>query len=183
METEDKFLDSFTERYKHCDFLYAKNDQHKLVHLEFEKGGSPYLSIYILTFDYNKLKLKDDMKITYNEKPCKIYLKTLCANAIKGHHFKRNTYLQIMLIGFSDMMWKVFGSLMNLTNQRNKKLNFFADPILTKINFNRKPSLNKMIYFDDLVIHFDKVYDINYRGKIRFVTDAYVCSSKIMLPA
>ena len=88
-----------------------------------------------------------------------------------------------MLIGFSDMMWKVFGSLMNLTNQRNKKLNFFADPILTKINFNRKPSLNKMIYFDDLVIHFDKVYDINYREKIRFVTDAYICSSKIMLPA
>ena len=154
-----------------------------MVHLEFEKGGPPYLSIYILTFDYNKLKLEDDMKLTYNEKPCKIYLKTVCANAIKGHHLKRNTYLRIMLIGFSDMMWKVFASLMNLTNERNKKLSFYADPILIKINCNQKLSLNKMTHFDDLVIHFDKVYDVGYRGKIRFVTDAYVCSSKIMLPA
>ena len=134
METEDEFLESFTERYKHCDFLYAKNDQYKVVDLEFEKSCPPYLLIDILTFDYNKLKLEDNMKITYNEKPCKIYLKTVCANVINGHHLKRNSYLQIMLIGFSDMVWKVFASVTNLTNERNKKLNFFADPILIKIN-------------------------------------------------
>ena len=40
-----------------------------------------------------------------------------------------------------------------------------------------------MTYFDDLVVHFGKVYDIYYREKIRFVIDAYVCSSKIILPA
>ena len=76
-----------------------------------------------------------------------------------------------MSIGFSDMVWKIFASLMNLTNERNKKMNFFADTILI------------MTYFDDLVVHFGKVYDIYYREKIRFVIDAYVCSSKIMLPA
>ena len=54
--------------------------------------------------------------------------------------------------------------LMNLTN-KNKRLNFFADPILTKTNSSRKLPLNKMIYFDDLVIHFDKVFDTGYRGK------------------
>ena len=54
---------------------------------------------------------------------------------------------------------------MNLTNERNKKLDFFADPILIKINGSRKLSLNRMPYFDDLVIHFDKVFDIGYRGK------------------
>ena len=40
-----------------------------------------------------------------------------------------------------------------------------------------------MTYFDDLIIHFDKVFDIDYKGKIRSVVDAYVCSSKILLPA
>ena len=35
-------------------------------------------------------------------------------------------------------------NLMNLTNERNKKLNFFTDPILIKINCNQKLSLNKM---------------------------------------
>ena len=72
---------------------------------------------------------------------------------------------------------------MNLTNERNKKLNFFADSILIKINCKRKLLLNKMTYFDDLVIQFNKVYDIDYSGKTRFLINANVCSSKIMLPA
>ena len=106
------------------------------------------------------------MKIIYYEKPCKIDLKTTYAKVFKGHHLKRNTYLSIMSIGFSDLVWKVFASLRNLANERNKKLNFFADSILIKINCHQKLSLNKMTYFDDLVIHFvhfDKVYDIDYR--------------------
>ena len=40
-----------------------------------------------------------------------------------------------------------------------------------------------MTYVDDLVIYFDKVYSIDYRGKIRFGIDAYVRSCKIILPA
>ena len=73
--------------------------------------------------------------------------------------------------------------LMNLANERNKKLNVFSDPILIKLECNQKLSQNKMTYFDDLVIHFGKVFDIDYRGKIRFDVDTYVCRSKIMLPA
>ena len=105
------------------------------------------------------------MKITYDEKSCKIHLKTVCVNVTKGHHLKRNTYLQIMPIGFSDMVSKVFASLMNLANERNKKLNFFYDPILVKLNCNRNLSLNKMTYFDDLVTHYHKINNIDYRGK------------------
>ena len=40
-----------------------------------------------------------------------------------------------------------------------------------------------MTYFDDLVIHFDKVCATDYRRKKRFVIDAYVFSSKIKLPS
>ena len=68
MEKEDKFLDRFTERYKYFHFLYAKNDQYKVVDLKFGKNGPSYPSIDILIFDYNKLKREDDMKITYPEK-------------------------------------------------------------------------------------------------------------------
>ena len=62
METEDKFLESFAERYRQCNFVrnVRKKDQYNLVGLEIEKGGPPYLLIEILTFDYNKLKLEDD---------------------------------------------------------------------------------------------------------------------------
>ena len=102
------------------------------------------------------------MKITYDEKPCRIFFKTVCANVIKGHHLKRNTYLQLMSIGFSDILLKIFANLMNLTNERNKRLKFFADPILIRKN---SLSINKMTYFDDLIIHLDRVYDIYYREK------------------
>ena len=102
------------------------------------------------------------MKTTYDEKPCRIFFKTVCANVIKGHHLKRNTYLQIMSIGFSDILWNIFANLMNLTNERNKGLKFFADPILIRKN---SLSINKMTYFDDLIIHLDRVYDIYYSGK------------------
>ena len=131
----------------------------KVVDLEFEESGPSYPLIDVLTFDYSKLKLEDNMKITYNEKPYKINLKSVCAYIIKGHCLKRNTYFQIMSIGFSDLVWKIFASLINLTNERNNKLKFFTDPILIKINCNRKLSLNKMTYFDDLVIPLDKVCD------------------------
>ena len=88
-----------------------------------------------------------------------------------------------MSIGFSDTVWKIFANLMNPTNERNKGLNFLADLILIEINRSRKLSLNKMTCLDDLTIHFDKIYDIDYRGKRKLVVGAYVCSSKIMLPA
>ena len=39
METEDEFGDSFSERYRHCDFLYPRNDQYKVVELEFGRSN------------------------------------------------------------------------------------------------------------------------------------------------
>ena len=128
----------------------------KLVRFEY------WTVVGILQFDHKKLKLEEDMKTTYDEKPCRIFFKTVCANVIKGHHLKRNTYLQIMSIGFSDILWNIFANLMNLTNERNKGLKFFADPILIRKN---SLSINKMTYFDDLIIHLDRVYDIYYSGK------------------
>ena len=143
--------------------MYAKHNQYKVVELEFEKNDpSEYPPVVdILQFDHKKLKLEDDMNKTYDEKLCCVYFKTVCANVIKGHHFKRNTYLQIMSIGFSDIAWRIFANLMSFTNDRNRKLNFFADPILIKINCNQRLSMNKMTYCDDLIIHFDRVCDID----------------------
>ena len=118
MEEKDTFKDSFIERYRHCDFLYAKDDQYKVVELDFEINGPLHLLINILTSEYKKLKLENNMKIPYNGRPCKIYLKTVFPNFVKGHHLKRNTDLQIMSIDFSDMVWKLFASLMNHTIEK-----------------------------------------------------------------
>ena len=74
--------------------------------------------IDLLKFNCRKVKLDDEFKVHYNEGPCDFYIKSVAANIIKGHHLKKNVYLQIMSIGLSDLIWKVFATIINLTNKK-----------------------------------------------------------------
>ena len=139
--------------------------------------------IHLFKFDFRKVKLDDNFKIHYGEGHCKIYTNSVAANIMKGHHLKRNVYRQIMSIGLSDLIWKVFATSMNLTNEKNKKLNLFADPILVSINCDLRLLLDKITYFEDIVIRFNCVDKIVYREKTCYFVDAYVCKSKMIFPA
>ena len=126
--------------------------------------------------------MDDNFKIYCDDGPCEIYNKNVAANIIKGHHLKRKIYLQILSIGLSDLIWKIFATIMNLTNKKSKKLSFFADPILATINWDLRLPLDKITYFDDIIIWFDCVDKIVYRGKTRYFAEVYICKSKVMLP-
>ena len=178
---EEVPTDSFAEKYRHSDFLYSRNDQYKIVDLHFfeKQLVEKYPLINLLDFDYREVKFDDKFKIYYDDGTCEIYIKNVAANIIKGHHLKRNIYLQIMSIGLYDLIWKVFSTIMNLTNEKNKKLNFFADPILVSINCDLRLPLDKITYFDDIIIGFNCVGKIVYREKTHHFVDAYICKSKI----
>ena len=60
-----------------------------------------------------------------------------------------------MLTALSDLIWKMFATIMNLTNEQNRKVNFFADAILVSINCDLRLPLNKITYFDDIVIQIN----------------------------
>ena len=65
-------------------------------------------------------------------------------------------------------------------NKRTKwKIEFFVD----SVNCNQRLPLNKIAYFDDIVIRFDSVEEIVYRGRARYLVNGCVCKSKIMLSA
>ena len=68
-----------------------------------------------------------------------------------------------MSIGLSDMIWRVFPTIMNLTNEKNKKLNFYVDSILTDRDCDHKLPLNRINYFDDVTIRFDNIKKNDYR--------------------
>ena len=88
----------------------------------FEKQHvEKYPIIDVLKFDYRKVELGDNLKINYDVGPCEIYIKSIAASIMKGHHLKRNVYLQIMSIVLSDLLWKVFATIMNLTNEKKTK--------------------------------------------------------------
>ena len=95
---------------------------------------------------------------------------------------KRNVYLQIVSIGLSDIIWKVLATIMNLTNEKNKKLILFADSILVNISCDMKSPLNRITYFNDAIIRFDLVNEVCYRGKTHYFVIAYICKGKIILP-
>ena len=129
--------DGFTERYRHSDFLYLKIDQYKVVDFHIFEGlhVKIYLLIDLLKFDYRKVSLDEKFAIHYDNGSCETCMKSDAANIIKGHNLKKKVYLQIMSIVLSDLIWKVFATIMNLTNKKNKKMNFF-DPIVVTRNCN-----------------------------------------------
>ena len=70
-----------------------------------------------------------------------------------------------MSIGLSDLIWKVFATIRNLTDEKNKTLNFFSDRTFVNINCDLGLPLDKVTYFDDIVTWFNFVDKIVYREK------------------
>ena len=55
----------------------------------FEKQHvEKYPIIDLLKFDYRKVELGDNLKINYDVGPCEIYIKSIAASIMKGHHLK-----------------------------------------------------------------------------------------------
>ena len=162
-----------------------KNNQYTTVDLHFfdKQHDKKYPAINLLSFDCSKVRLDGKFKIYYTEKPCNVSIEIIAASIVEGHHLIRKTFLQFVLIGLSDLVWKIFITIMNLTNEKTKKLNFFVDSILVNIDCDRKLPLNKITYFDDIAVKFDRVNEVIYIVKKRYHVNAYVCKSKIMLPA
>ena len=86
MRTKDRF----SERYRHSDFLYFRNDQHKIVDFHyyyyyfFWKTGCRKISVdWFTKFDYRKVKLDDELKIQYGDGPCGISIKSFGGNIIR----------------------------------------------------------------------------------------------------
>ena len=55
---------------------------------------------------------------------------------------------------------------MNLTKEKNKKLIFFAAPIFISINSDLRLPLDKITYFEDIVIRFNGVHKIGEKHAI-----------------
>ena len=109
------------------------------------------MTVNLFKFDFRKVKLDGNFKIDYDEGPCEIDIKSAAANITKGHHLKRNINLPIMSMGLSDLIWKVLATTMNLTNEKSKQFNLFADPTLVSINCDLRLLLDKITYFKDIV--------------------------------
>ena len=77
--------------------------------------------IDVFQIDCNKIKLDHRFRIRYDNSPCDIVIRNFAAGIIAGRHLKRNAYLQIMSIGLSDLISKVFATIMNFYQMKRTR--------------------------------------------------------------
>ena len=100
---------------------------------------------------------------------------------IKGRHRARNTYLESHSDGVTQALWKINHELQSMINQKSKINNHLLDNMLFRINAGHLP-LTKITCFRDLVLCYDKVEEVDYRGKKRYCINARVTSGQVLLP-
>ena len=131
----EEVSDTYAERLRTVEFLYAKNDQYNTVDLHFfdKKHDKIHRAVDLLSFDCSKLRLDNELKIYYIDKPCNVSTENVAASIIKGHHLILKLFLQLVSIGLSDPVWKIFITIMIFTYEKTKKLSFFVNSVLFNI--------------------------------------------------
>ena len=118
-DDEMSIADLWNERFIRTEFLFSKNRQYKRVDLRQHVEKGPMIDVFQI--DRNKIKLDHRFRIRYDNSPCDIGIRNFAAGIIAGRHLKRNAYLQIMSIGLSDLISKVFATIMNFYQMKRTR--------------------------------------------------------------
>ena len=81
----EEVSDTYAERLRNVEFLYAKNDQYKTVDLHFfyKQHDKKYPAVDLLSFDCSKIMLDDKFKICYDNKPCNVSIERIAASTLR----------------------------------------------------------------------------------------------------
>ena len=184
---DEKAKGALVDRIKHNDFFYSKSWQYKIVELNFyeRQHVKEFHTIDLLKFGCNKTKLDDKLKTYYECEhgryiPCDISIKEYRCLYTEGTSLKKK-HLSTNYVNW--IVWYDLESVCynhELNGEKNKKLNFHVDSIVINIDCDHKLPLNRITH---LMIRFDRVRKVDYRGKRRYHVNAYICQGNIMLAA
>ena len=170
---------------KNVSFKYEK------LKLQNQNENEDTNDIFFNLWDNNfelpkKIHITDDLKIHYrNENKCLVFkLKidningTIQTGQVEGLRYFRPTSL--IQTGLIYDMFSV------LEDKLREKLNIsFLDIIdrlgLFRINCKQNIPLNKVVYFKDLVVVFDRIDKVNYREKIKYCIVCNIVKGDILL--
>ena len=113
--------------------------------------------------------------------PLLIKIKYFKAAIMRGRHLTRNTYLELNSLGITQALWRINHELTAKISEKNNQPAYLVDNMLICINAGRV-STNKITYFKELVVCYDNVEKVNYRGKEKYHINARVISGQILLP-
>ena len=84
----------------------------------------------------------------------------------------------------TQALWRINTGLSSKISQKNGEHSYLLNNMLIFINATNKILLptNKITYFKDLVVCYDCVERVNYRGKECYCINARVIGGQILLP-
>ena len=132
----------------------------------------------------NNIRISDDLKICYSEENKVFTLKIDNINGtIQTGQVDEILYFRPTSLIQSGLIYDMFNVLEDKVCQ---KLNInFLDIIdrlgLFRINCQQDIPLNKVVYFKDLIVVFDRVDKVNYRGKIKYCIVCNIVEGDILL--
>ena len=202
MFSEDKGINMYNGNM--IEFLYSKNAIYQWKRLDIPKTEMScwhdykidlevdnVLSLMTDEFDLTKnLCLCNNLNYHYHftdgAGPLLIKIDYFEAAIIKGRHRTRNTYLESHSAGVTQALWKINHELRGMINQKSRINNHLLDTMLLRINASHRPiakvTFQLRLSFRDLALCYDKVEEVDYRGRKRYCITARIISGQILLP-
>ena len=160
--------------YEKLQLINEKNDQQDVI-----------FNLWNNNFDLeNNIRISDDLKIRYSKenKVFKLKIDNINGTIETGQVDKIRYFRSTSLIQ-TGLIYDIFSVLEDKICQ---KLNIsFLDIIdrlgLFRINCQQNIPLNKVVYFKDLIVVFDRVDKVNYRGKIKYCIVCNIVEGDVLL--
>ena len=160
--------------YEKLQLINEKNDQQDVI-----------FNLWDNNFDLeNNIRISDDLKIRYSKenKVFKLKIDNINGTIEMGQVDKIRYFRPTSLIQ-TGLIYDIFSVLEDKICQ---KLNIsFLDIIdrlgMFRINCQQNIPLNKVVYFKDLIVIFDRVDKVNYRGKIKYCIVCNIVEGDVLL--
>ena len=160
--------------YEKLQLINEKNDQQDVI-----------FNLWDNNFDLeNNIRISDDLKIRYSKenKVFKLKIDNINGTIETGQVDKIRYFRPTSLIQ-TGLIYDIFSVLEDKICQ---KLNIsFLDIIdrlgMFRINCQQNIPLNKVVYFKDLIVVFDRVDKVNYRGKIKYCIVCNIVEGDVLL--
>ena len=173
---------------------YKKNLSFKWEKLELDNeytfltGGSLIFNLWDNDFDLPKnLHISDDLEIHYKHGEDYVYFKLAIENisgTIEEGQVKQTRYFRPTSLIQTGLIYDIFAVLENKTCEK-LDINFLD--IINRAGLiriaNKQPlPLNKVVYLKDLIVIFDCVDKVTYKGKTKYCIVSNVIAGDVLLP-
>ena len=167
---------------------YKKNVSFKYEKLqlpnEYENNENDVLfNLWDNSFELSKkMHISDDLKIHYENKVFKLQIDNV-NGTIQGGQVEKITYFRPTSLIQTGLIYDMFSVL---EDKLCEKLNInFLDIVdrmgMFRLNCKQEVPLDKVVYLKDVIVNFNRVDRVNYRGKIKYCIVCDVIKGDILL--